>query len=96
MGPLLTIVPHDPLFQLSFAILLDSRNRYLVERYALNTIPAVGLLRYTEKNEADADALPPHRPRRQPAAPATASRHALPPALECPAYWAAFSLSGQS
>jgi len=59
-GSLLTIVPHGPLFQLSFAALLDSRNHYLVERYALNTIPATGLLRYTEKNEAAADALPPH------------------------------------
>jgi CHAT domain-containing protein len=53
-------VPHGPLFQLSFAALLDSRNHYLVERYAINTIPATGLLRYTEKNEAAADELAPH------------------------------------
>jgi CHAT domain-containing protein/tetratricopeptide (TPR) repeat protein len=59
-GSLLTIVPHGPLFQLSFAALLDPRDHYLVERYALNTIPAAGLLRYTEKNEAAADALPSH------------------------------------
>jgi CHAT domain-containing protein/tetratricopeptide (TPR) repeat protein len=59
-GSLVTIVPHGPLFQLSFAALLDSRNHYLVERYAINTIPATGLLRYTEKNEAAADELAPH------------------------------------
>jgi Uncharacterized protein conserved in bacteria len=59
-GSLLTIVPHGPLFQVSFAALLDSRNQYLVERYALNTIPAAGLLRYTQKNEAAANELTPH------------------------------------
>jgi CHAT domain-containing protein/tetratricopeptide (TPR) repeat protein len=59
-GSLLTIVPQGPLFQLSFAALLDSRNHYLVERYAINTIPAAGLLRYTQKNEAAADELAPH------------------------------------
>jgi CHAT domain-containing protein/tetratricopeptide (TPR) repeat protein len=59
-GALVTIVPHGPLFQLSFAALLDSRNRYLVERYAINSIPAAGLLRYTQKNEAAADELTPH------------------------------------
>lgn len=59
-GSLITIVPHGPLFQLSFAALVDPQSHYLVERYALNTIPAAGLLRYTEKNEAAADALTPH------------------------------------
>ena len=59
-GSLITVVPHGLLFQLSFAALLDTRGHYLVERYALNTIPATGLLRYTEKNETAADALPAH------------------------------------
>ncbi len=59
-GSLITIVPHGPLFQVSFAALLDSGNHYLVERYAINTIPAAGLLRYTQQNEAAAEELPPH------------------------------------
>ncbi|MEO6982952.1 MAG: CHAT domain-containing tetratricopeptide repeat protein [Edaphobacter sp.] len=59
-GSLLTIVPYGPLFQLPFAALIDGQNRYLVERYALHTVPAVGLLSYTEKNEAAARRLPPH------------------------------------
>lgn len=59
-GSLLTIVPYGPLFQLPFAALIDERNRYLVERHALHTVPAVGLLAYTEKNEDAAEKLPPH------------------------------------
>lgn len=35
-GTLLTIVPHGPLFGLSFAALRDRAGRYLVERYALH------------------------------------------------------------
>ena len=57
---LLTIIPHGPLFQLPFAALIDSHNHYLIERYALHTVPAAGLLRYTEKNEAAASQLAPH------------------------------------
>jgi CHAT domain-containing protein/tetratricopeptide (TPR) repeat protein len=59
-GALVTIVPHGPLFRLSFAALLDPSHHYLVEKYALNTIPAVGLLRYTSRNKIEAEALPPH------------------------------------
>ena len=59
-GALLTIIPHGPLFQLPFAALIDSHNHYLIERYALHTVPAAGLLRYTEKNEAAASQLTPH------------------------------------
>ncbi|MBS1800840.1 MAG: CHAT domain-containing protein [Acidobacteria bacterium] len=59
-GSLITIVPHGPLFRLSFAALANPTHHYLVERYALNTIPAVGLLRYTSRNKAKAEALPPH------------------------------------
>ena len=59
-GSLLTIIPHGPLFQLPFAALIDPHGHYLIERYALHTIPAAGLLRYTEKNEAAASQLDPH------------------------------------
>ncbi len=57
---LLTIIPSGPLFELPFAALLDPSNHYLIERYALHTVPAAGLLRYTEKNEAAASLLPSH------------------------------------
>jgi CHAT domain-containing protein/tetratricopeptide (TPR) repeat protein len=59
-GSLLTIVPHRSLFQLSFAALIDPNNRYLVERYSLHSVPAAGLLRYTQQNELNSAQLPPH------------------------------------
>jgi CHAT domain-containing protein/tetratricopeptide (TPR) repeat protein len=59
-GSLLTIIPHGPLFQLPFSALIDAHNHYLIERYALHTVPAAGLLRYTEKNEAAASQLAPY------------------------------------
>jgi CHAT domain-containing protein/tetratricopeptide (TPR) repeat protein len=46
-GALLTVVPHGPLFRLSFAALRDARGAYLVERYALHTVPALATLRFT-------------------------------------------------
>ena len=46
----LTIVPHGPLFRVSFAALRDDRGRYLIEKYELHYTPAVGVLRFTEKN----------------------------------------------
>jgi CHAT domain-containing protein len=60
LGALVTIVPHGPLFRLSFAALLDPNHHYLVEKYAINTIPAVGLLPYTSRNKDEAEALPQH------------------------------------
>ncbi len=59
-GSLITIVPHGPLFQLSFAALRAPDRRYFVERHAISTIPAVGVLRYTQKNRAIADVIAPH------------------------------------
>lgn len=44
---LVTIVPHGPLFQVSFAALQDARGRYLLERYRLHYTPAVGVLAFT-------------------------------------------------
>lgn len=59
-GALLTIVPSGPLFQVSFAALIDPRGHYLVERFRTHTIPMVGLLSYTARNAEIADSLPPH------------------------------------
>lgn len=44
-GSLVTVVPHGPLFRLSFAGLLDERGRYLIERHAVHYAPSVGALR---------------------------------------------------
>jgi CHAT domain-containing protein/tetratricopeptide (TPR) repeat protein len=55
-GALLTVIPQGPLFQLSFAALLDPANRYLVEHYAIDTAPSMGILEVTAKNEAAASA----------------------------------------
>ncbi|MGA8938277.1 MAG: CHAT domain-containing tetratricopeptide repeat protein [Acidobacteriaceae bacterium] len=57
---LLTIVPSGPLFRVSFAALVDPHGHYLVERYRTDTIPMVGLLKYTESNSATAESHPAH------------------------------------
>lgn len=59
-GSLLTIIPHHELFRLAFAALTDAKGEYLVERFALHTVPAAALLRYTQENAEKAAALPPH------------------------------------
>jgi len=46
-GARLTIVPHGPLLHLPFAALRDARGRYLVERYAIHSVPAVAMLPFT-------------------------------------------------
>jgi CHAT domain-containing protein len=43
----LIILPHDILFLLPFASLIDSSGKYLVERYTFSTAPSVGLLKFT-------------------------------------------------
>ncbi len=43
-GSRLTIVPHGPLFGLSFAGLIDSAGRHLVEQYDVHYVPAAALL----------------------------------------------------
>ncbi|HET8644720.1 MAG TPA: CHAT domain-containing protein, partial [Vicinamibacteria bacterium] len=53
-GALLTLVPHGPLLRLAFAALRDARGRYLVERYALHSVPAVSALRFTARAPAAA------------------------------------------
>ena len=56
-GSLLTIVPQDVLFNVPFAALMDAKGHYVVERYAVHTVPAVGVLQVTEDNEAAANAV---------------------------------------
>jgi CHAT domain-containing protein len=46
-GSLVTIVPHGPLSNLSFAALQDERGRYLLEDYTLHYVPAGGVLQFT-------------------------------------------------
>jgi CHAT domain-containing protein/tetratricopeptide (TPR) repeat protein len=43
-GSRLTIVPHGPLFSLSFAALKDRRGRYLIERHPLHDVPSGAVL----------------------------------------------------
>lgn len=57
---LLTIVPHGPLFRLSFAALRDRHGRYLVERYAMHYVPAAGVLRFSADARRRASAEPRH------------------------------------
>lgn len=57
---LLTIIPSGPLFQLSFAALMDPHGQYLVERYRTHTIPTIGLLQFTQHNASIAAQQPPH------------------------------------
>jgi CHAT domain-containing protein/tetratricopeptide (TPR) repeat protein len=46
-GARLTIVPHGPLFRLSFAALPDETGKYLLERYDLHYVPAAAVLQFT-------------------------------------------------
>ena len=57
-GSRLTIVPHGPLFSLSFAALLDEKGRYLVERYPLHSVPAAAVLEFTQKRKQEAAGRP--------------------------------------
>jgi CHAT domain-containing protein len=50
-GSLLTVVPHGPLFQVSFAALQDDQGRYLIESYRLHYTPSVGVLAFTARHQ---------------------------------------------
>lgn len=43
----ITVVPHGPLFLLSFAGLKTPSGRYLVEDYAIHYVPSIAVLRFT-------------------------------------------------
>lgn len=47
---LITIVPHGPLFLISFAALVDGKGQYFVERHTLAYSPSISVLRYTGRN----------------------------------------------
>jgi CHAT domain-containing protein/tetratricopeptide (TPR) repeat protein len=49
---LLTIVPHGPLFQVSFAALMDERGRYLIERHRIHYTPAGAVLSFTRAKKS--------------------------------------------
>jgi CHAT domain-containing protein/tetratricopeptide (TPR) repeat protein len=53
-GSRLTIIPHGPLFRLSFAALQDARGRYLIEDYELHYAPAGAVLDFTQRKKASA------------------------------------------
>jgi len=50
-GSLLTIVPHGPLFLLSFASLQDASGQYLLERHAIHYAPAGVVLQLTDRQK---------------------------------------------
>ncbi len=52
---LVTIIPHGPLFLVSFAALLAGDGQYLVDRHTLTYSPAIGVLRYTRARHAPAN-----------------------------------------
>jgi CHAT domain-containing protein/tetratricopeptide (TPR) repeat protein len=62
---LVTVVPHGPLAQLSFAALQDELGSYLLERHTIHYTPAVGVLAYTARRQEE------RQERHQPAASAS-------------------------
>jgi CHAT domain-containing protein/tetratricopeptide (TPR) repeat protein len=52
-GARVTIIPHGPLFRLSFAALVDGKDRYLIERYALHYAPAGSVLQLMGRGTRD-------------------------------------------
>lgn len=52
-----TFVPHGPLFSIPFAALLSGEGSFFVEKHTLAYIPAIGVLRATQKLEAESAAI---------------------------------------
>ena len=50
-GGRVTIIPHGPLFQLSFGALQDPAGRYLLEDYELHYAPAISALAFTGRRQ---------------------------------------------
>ena len=57
-GSRLTIIPHGPLFRLSFAALTDEKGRYLIENYTLHYAPAIEVFQYTLQAQQQTATLP--------------------------------------
>lgn len=53
-----TFVPHGPLFSVPFAALLSPSNKYLIEERTVSYLPAIGVLRATEKLAGESDRAP--------------------------------------
>ncbi|MET0621000.1 MAG: CHAT domain-containing protein [Thermoanaerobaculia bacterium] len=51
-GRLVTIIPHGPLFLVSFAALVRGDGSYLIDDHTLSYSPAIGVLRFTEARRA--------------------------------------------
>jgi len=49
-----TIIPHDVLFLVPFAALLDGNKHYLIESHVLATVPSAGVLKFTEQKRLHA------------------------------------------
>ena len=58
-GATLTIVPHGPLFQVSFAALRDGNGDYLVQKYAIGYSPSISAFMFTERLANNAQRLTP-------------------------------------
>lgn len=48
---LVYLIPHDALFLVPFAALVDERGRHLAEKHTLASAPSIGVLRYTAKKK---------------------------------------------
>lgn len=48
---IVTIVPYGPLFRVPFAALIGPDNKFLVESHTISFVPAIGVLRATQKLE---------------------------------------------
>jgi CHAT domain-containing protein/tetratricopeptide (TPR) repeat protein len=81
-GSRVTVVPHGPLFRLSFAGLRDAGGVYLVERHALHHVPALGVFRFSASDAVPGGSPPRYLlvadPSGAPPAPGNARRPALP------------------
>jgi CHAT domain-containing protein len=51
---LVTIIPHGPLFLVSYAALIGPDGKYLLDRHTLAYSPAIGVLRFTQARRARA------------------------------------------
>lgn len=50
-----TFVPHGPLFSVPFSALMSGQGKYLIEERTVSYLPAIGVLRATEKIAAETD-----------------------------------------
>lgn len=50
-----TFVPHGALFSVPFAALMSSKGKYLIEERTVSYLPAIGVLRATEKIASESD-----------------------------------------